>query len=614
MVIIDIFRMIVLLAVSRLIGLEAVVRKHVRAWKQRTGVVLPRRFLLCAGGGDKCLRLAMLFLFLCPASGWAEDWPMFRQNSRHTGVLANSDTTPTLPRKLWSYAIPGEIMFSSPVVSDGMVYVGSNFSVDCKAPGRVYAFEANTGALVWSFATTGSIGDGSPAVIDGQVVIGAGDTVYGLDAVTGQARWQRTFPGFCFEENFVTAIPELDLVFLGGTSLADQVGYIFAFQSSGAMWIPPYRVDPQGALSSAVFSAPTHILNRGLLAFNSYNKKIQGVNDGVATNRWINGAPTDRLYATPAYNAGNGQLYVGSFDGSLYAVDLSGTLRWSYQTTGRVISSPAVVPTGSGNRIIFGSEDGNLYALDENGGLVWKFFAGAAIYSSVAVSGGGAGGRPYLYFATARGDFYVLDIDGKPVVDPSVPAALGNYLTWSSPALADHRIFIATTRNPSRFFILGDNNLTSKVVVTSGNLKSMDVGAFGDMSVGEHLPGVNLWPTGGQWGEPMLVDGRSVRKAAIVAPRLQMNLSPGSSDLTRPFILKFTYKTNKTAYIYQYDGSQYRLLGSLPGDGTWRVSQVSTNPGWYIDYQGNPADGVNVLLAITTAGAEFYLDKGEMLR
>jgi outer membrane protein assembly factor BamB len=539
---------------------------------------------------------------------------MFRQNPHHTGVLLNADTAPIIPRKLWSYAVPEGIMFSSPIVSNGMVYVGSNFSADCKTPGRVYAFEANTGALVWSFATTGSIGDASPAVIDGTVVIGAGDTVYGFDAMTGLVRWKRIFPGFCFQENFVTAVPELSLVFVGGTLINGQVGYIFSFQSSGAGWFPPYRIDSHGAPSSATFSAPTHILNHGLLVFNAYNKNIHGVNDGDATDRWRNSTPTGGLYATPAYDEVKGRLYTGSLDGAVYALNLNGAVQWSYQTSGRVISSPVVIRTDSANLVIFGSEDGNLYALDENGVLVWKFFAGSAIYSSVAVGGGGSGGQPYLYFATARGNFYVLDIEGKPVTDPNIPAILGNWLTWSSPAIADHRIFIATAGSPSRFFILGDNNLEPTVILTSGDLRSVDVGTFGDMSVSDHLPGVSLWPTGGQWGEPMLVNGRSVRKAAIVAPRFLMNLKNGNSDLTRPFTLKFTYKTNGAAYVYQYDGSQYRLLGKLSGDGTWRVSQVITNPAWYADYQGNPSNGVNVLFKITTTGSEFYLDKGEMIR
>lgn len=557
---------------------------------------------------------AVLLLFFSATFVQPEEWPMFRQNPQHTGVLANADTEPIIPHELWSYVVPEGIMFSSPVVSHGMVYVGSNFGADCKTPGRVYAFEAHTGALVWSFLAEGSIGDASPAVIDGTVVIGAGDTVYGLDAMTGLVRWQWAFPGFCFQENFVTAVPELSLVFMGGTSIGDQAGHIFSFQSSGAGWFAPYRIDRQEASSSAVFSAPTHILDQGLLVFNAYNKKIQGIEDGDARERWLNSTPSDRLFATPAYDRTKGLLYTGSFDGALYALDVHGTVRWSYQSNGRVISSPAVVWTDSGTRIIFGSEDGNLYALDANGVLLWKFFAGSAIYSSVAVNGGGSGGQPYLYFATAPGDFYVLDIDGKPVAEPNLPVALGNWLTWSSPAIADRRIFIATAGSPSEFFILGDHDLHPREELTSGNLRSVDVGAFGDMSASDHLPGISLWPKGNQWGEPTLIDGRSVRQAVWTAPRFVVNLESGGNHLLQPFTLKFTYKTSGAAYVYQYDGSQYHLLGSLPGDGTWQVGEVVTNPRWYVDYQGDPANGVNVLFRLTTTESEYYLDKIEMTR
>jgi outer membrane protein assembly factor BamB len=508
-------------------------------------------------------------------------------------------------------------MFSSPAVSNGMVYVGSNFSVDCKTPGRLYAFEASTGALVWSFTANGSIGDGSPAVIGGTVVIGAGDAVYGLDALTGSVQWQKSFAGFCFQENFVTVNPDSDSVYLGGVLVADQVSYLFSLSSSGEMRFPPQLVSSNGRLSAATlaFAAPTHVLDKGLVGLSAYGGKVYGINDVTGQVQWVKAPTVQNLYATVAYDNVDGELYVGSFDGSLYALDVSGWYTWwSYQTNGRIISSPAVIWRGSEKRIVFGSEDGNLYALDKNGRLAWKFFAGSAIYSSVAVSGGGLGGQPYLYFATARGDFYVLDIDGNPVTDPNNPAALGNWLTWSSPAIADHRIFIATAGSPSRFFVLGDHDLTPKVILTSGNLRSVDVGTFGDMNESDHLPGVSLWSGTFYWGEPTLVDGRSTRKAVYNPSRFLMNLANGSSDLTSAFTLKLTYKADTPSYVYQYDGGQYHLLGSLPGDGTWQVGTVATNPSWYYDQRGG-SNGVNVLFNIVTTGSsQFYLDKIEMIR
>jgi hypothetical protein len=556
-----------------------------------------------------------LGLVLAASAATADDWPMFRKNPLHTGVSESPDATPIRPRRLWSYAITEGITFSSPAVSNGMVYLGSNFSTDCRTPGRVYAFSTVTGALVWSFATSGSIGDATPAVINGTVVIGAGDTVYGLHALTGAVRWRRSYPGFCFMENFVTAAPSQGLVFLGGVKIVGQIGYVFALTAAGQEWFSPVPIDKAGETSSAVFGAPTHVGSWGLLVFSSYNKRVFGISDGTGSLRWMNDAPMDGLYATVAYDSVEDRLYAGSFDGSLYCLDLNGNTRWAFQTGGRVISSPAVVWTSLGTRIIFGSEDGYVYALRSNGTEAWRFPAGAAVYSSVAVSGAGPGGQPHVYFATARGAVYVLDTNGNVVDDPNVPTMLLGSLTWSSTAIAGRRLYIATAGLPSRFYILGETALQPSWITTSGNLRSADVGVFGDNSARDHTPGVSLWPSSSQWGQAALVNGRSARGALVSAPRFLMNLTPGSEDLQRQFVLRFTYRTNGTVFVYQYDGVRYHVLGSMPGDGTWRVGQVVTNPAWYQDYPSNPADGINVLLKVERQGGTYYyLDKIEMFR
>ena len=75
------------------------------------------------------------------------------------------------------------------------------------------------------------------------------------------------------------------------------------------------------------------------------------------------------VISSPAV-AGN-LVYVGSTDGSLYALDrLTGALRWKFGTRSRVSSSPAV----SNGLVYFCSYDGNFYAVDAaNGKLRWKF-------------------------------------------------------------------------------------------------------------------------------------------------------------------------------------------------------------------------------------------------
>jgi len=64
-------------------------------------------------------------------------------------------------------------------------------------------------------------------------------------------------------------------------------------------------------------------------------------------------------------------IYIGSFDGRLYALDArTGQEKWSFKTGSRVVSSPAV----AGGMVYVGSGDGRLYALDARTGQEkWRF-------------------------------------------------------------------------------------------------------------------------------------------------------------------------------------------------------------------------------------------------
>ena len=82
----------------------------------------------------------------------------------------------------------------------------------------------------------------------------------------------------------------------------------------------------------------------------------------------------------------NGMVYVGSFDGTVYALDArNGTLAWSYQTGGAIWSSPEVV-----NGVVYiGSTDDKVYALNAKSGvLLWTYSTGFYVYASPAVVNG----------------------------------------------------------------------------------------------------------------------------------------------------------------------------------------------------------------------------------
>ena len=63
----------------------------------------------------------------------------------------------------------------------------------------------------------------------------------------------------------------------------------------------------------------------------------------------------------------------------------TGELAWTFATRARIDASPVV----AGNRVFIGSYDGRLYALDvASGRKVWEFNAGAAIAASPASAAG----------------------------------------------------------------------------------------------------------------------------------------------------------------------------------------------------------------------------------
>ena len=82
----------------------------------------------------------------------------------------------------------------------------------------------------------------------------------------------------------------------------------------------------------------------------------------------------------------NGNVYFGSQDSNLYAIDAAtGEEKWRVTLRGAVVSTPAVV----GGMVIAAGAAGEIYALDEQTGQrLWVFTTATVIHSSPAVSDG----------------------------------------------------------------------------------------------------------------------------------------------------------------------------------------------------------------------------------
>jgi outer membrane protein assembly factor BamB/endonuclease YncB( thermonuclease family) len=136
---------------------------------------------------------------------------------------------------------------------------------------------------------------------------------------------------------------------------------------------------------------------------------------------------TSAIFSSPAIV--DGVIYVGSLDGSLYALDShSGPPLWQFTTGAGIISSPAVAD----GVVYVGSEDTNLYAIDAaTGRQRWSFATGAEVSSSPAVADG------VVYVGGMDTYVYAIDAEsGEELWKVRVGQA------FSSPAVVDGVVYI----------------------------------------------------------------------------------------------------------------------------------------------------------------------------
>ncbi|MBN2715163.1 MAG: PQQ-like beta-propeller repeat protein [Deltaproteobacteria bacterium] len=77
-----------------------------------------------------------------------------------------------------------------------------------------------------------------------------------------------------------------------------------------------------------------------------------------------------RIYADAAVSRDGQTIYVASHDHHLYAVDLDGRKKWSFDAGGKIWTSPAISTDG---HVYIGSDEDALFALDSEGKVQWKF-------------------------------------------------------------------------------------------------------------------------------------------------------------------------------------------------------------------------------------------------
>jgi len=128
-----------------------------------------------------------LSLFCSLAAGLsAQQTAGFRGNNAHTGIYTGV-APKSITHLLWEFKTGGRVI-SSPVVANGVVFVGSNDHF-------LHAIDAGNGRELWKFQTGANV-NGSAAVANGVVYFLSLDgNAYSLDARTGKQLWKFSTQG-----------------------------------------------------------------------------------------------------------------------------------------------------------------------------------------------------------------------------------------------------------------------------------------------------------------------------------------------------------------------------------------------------------------------------------
>jgi outer membrane protein assembly factor BamB len=143
---------------------------------------------------------------------------------------------------LWSYDT-GPYDIGTPAVADGVVY---------SASGRLYALNASTGTLLWSYPINNSGQPwSSPVVANGVVYVGSTDgTFYALNASSGSLLWSYSTGGVIFANPAVAN---------GIVCISSQSGDVFGLDANTGSVLWKYSVGPLGTSSPAVANGVVYV-------------------------------------------------------------------------------------------------------------------------------------------------------------------------------------------------------------------------------------------------------------------------------------------------------------------------------------------------------------------
>jgi len=355
----------------------------------------------------------------------------FRANMRRNGVFEAAGL-PELKGVKWKVKTGGAVL-SSPVVVDGIVYIGSD-------DGYFYALDAADGSEKWKFDTGGKVQGSAVVGRDGTVYIGSrSGYLFALDGASGEEKWK-----YGFDERNPKGKPAVTSPALAfGTVFCafDQWGgaYVGVDAKSGEKVWQLRRFVPNGGLlgptiDGTTFYAPVNdnvivaadirtemplddfdrnghhcqasIAIQGDRLFYSQGPslKIKNKTDGKKLAELFIRGDGLSFFPQSGPAATEERAWVAKGNKTLYCLDLTDMRAlpktWTLDLPAQVRSSLALAE----NTLYYGCDDGHVYALDATSGAErWKFKTEGPVASSPWLSDGA------LYVGSEDGFIYALE-------------------------------------------------------------------------------------------------------------------------------------------------------------------------------------------------------------
>lgn len=279
---------------------------------------------------------------------------MHRGGPDHLGVNPGPVPTGRLYRD-WRFDSGGEL-YSSPVVADGVLYVGSK-------SGFLYAIDAHSGVERWNVDLGQYIVRSSPAVDGERIYVTNGYELIALARETGERVWAQTisFAG--------TTSPTIHggMIFVAG-----QTGGVYAFnQETGEQ---RWHIQTSGLL----FASPT-VIDGHVFVANDTGKLI-AIHPDSGQIQWKFEAGSG-VFAPVA--ASDGRIVFSTTTGTTFALEpTTGHVLWQFAGGGA--SGVAI----AGDIVIVGGDAGGVSGLSAaTGEPLWLIPTGSTIRSAPTVSG-----------------------------------------------------------------------------------------------------------------------------------------------------------------------------------------------------------------------------------